>query len=325
MTALPNVTGTDRASRTELLIPVSLMSICFVLLPSGNIPGIRMLTLAAISSLLIFGLRRLKSMRSLKTRKQLTPPPALLFVVAGLVGGIIGILLALAGDYWSQPTLTITGRALYLRIMMVAIVMGVGSVVIPFFTGITPELIPQEKNPTRTLATTGGLIILFIVGSFVELTWHPTLGRSMQAISVIVVGFLKWRIHRMPPRRTPAAKMLWLSCWMFVLGILGSALLMDHALHLTHLTYVGGISMMVLSVATRVILSHGAHDVLKDEGSKLYYGIIFLVVIAAVTRASIGFTPDLYMSHLAYSALLLVSALLIWGWVHFRKMITRGH
>ena len=318
MTAFPNVTGSAPASRGEWLVPAAAMVSAFAILPSENIQSIRLLAGVAIFSLVAFVVRRIKSRSHPITSRPF--PPILGFALVGILAGVTGLIFVLAGDQLGHAALTRAGRILYLRIMMIAIVLGVGSLVIPYFSGHSDALIPPEKDLRATRNNSVILISLFAVGVLMECAAFDVAGRIVQAVPVIAVGFWQWRLHKAPPRRTPAARMLRLSSWLFALGIVGSAFLPEHALHLTHLTYVGGLVMMVISVATRVILAHGSQDVLQGEGSKIFYWLSFLIGVAAVTRASIGFTPDLYMSHLAYSALLVALALLIWGFVFFKKM-----
>jgi uncharacterized protein involved in response to NO len=79
-----------------------------------------------------------------------------------------------------------------------------------------------------------------------------------------------------------------------------------------HLFFVSGIGLITLTVGTRVILGHaGRHDLL---GGKILWlrWLTGLVILAATTRMSADFLPNIRVSHHKYAAWTWALVSLIW-------------
>jgi uncharacterized protein involved in response to NO len=63
---------------------------------------------------------------------------------------------------------------------------------------------------------------------------------------------------------------------------------------------------------TRVTLSHGGGDMMIERNSNIFYWIMGLIFIAAITRGFVFTFPSLTTSHLAYAAILYIFALILW-------------
>jgi uncharacterized protein involved in response to NO len=105
-----------------------------------------------------------------------------------------------------------------------------------------------------------------------------------------------------------------------VIGYIGATFSEVYYIHLMHLFYISGLSLLTLMIATRVTLSHGGHGTQLEIKSKSLKVIIGLFVLAALTRMSAGFIPVLYLSHLFYAASVWIIGMLVWAVVFLPKI-----
>ena len=109
---------------------------------------------------------------------------------------------------------------------------------------------------------------------------------------------------------------VYISCWVFLLGLAGYAFGGSHAIHFAHIYFIGGLSLFVFCVMVRVILSHGGKDVSIEKTSKVFYWFAFLLILAAVTRGTAHLFPTIFVSHLAYASITYMLFLAVWSvWI----------
>jgi len=97
-----------------------------------------------------------------------------------------------------------------------------------------------------------------------------------------------------------------------VLSFILKVVWIDWGIHISHAFFINGIVLLSMLIATRVLQSHGPKQP-GLENKKVLGLITFLVVTSAATRVSAFIIPDLYLTHLAYSSILLSLAIMIWG------------
>jgi uncharacterized protein involved in response to NO len=84
--------------------------------------------------------------------------------------------------------------------------------------------------------------------------------------------------------------------------------------------FIGGFTLLILSVGMRVTLSHGGHSITVEKRSwPLRIGIT-AVIIAMMARAGATFAPNSFFEHLAIAALLWIAALAVWGYYLIRLL-----
>ena len=88
-------------------------------------------------------------------------------------------------------------------------------------------------------------------------------------------------------------------------------------IHVSHSFFINGIVLLSLLIGTRVIQSHGPKNK-KLENKKILYVITGLIVLAALTRVSAYYLPDVYLTHLAYSSVVLSLAVILWAFSYLR-------
>lgn len=322
MTTMPKFTGTWPATKNE----ISFVALPLVLLPFFSLLEQQILFYAAltisISALLVFAAKRFKNKRGM-------PPEPFVFIGFGLGTGWLGAILLLIQAFGFHSTnLFSFAKLLFLQAFILCLVVGVGSRLVPAFTGWGPLLtMPfSEKALPRKKAINLFLLlgIFFVVSLFIEAFYDITIGRALRTVLISGILFFFWRIYKFPPVKTRVTWGLWLAAWSLLLGLWGATLNPALSIHYYHLTFVSGLSLMTLMISTRIILGHGGHGLKLESTSKSLWIIIILAILASLTRFAAGVNQAMYLSHLAYAAITWVVAIGIWGWVIGRKIKFRA-
>jgi uncharacterized protein involved in response to NO len=79
-----------------------------------------------------------------------------------------------------------------------------------------------------------------------------------------------------------------------------------------HLTFIGGFSIILFTVSTRVILGHAGQSQLFQKRLRFLIAALALLVVATITRVGADFIPPARNSHLVYAALIWLLAATIW-------------
>jgi hypothetical protein len=153
--------------------------------------------------------------------------------------------------------------------------------------------------------------LTLILGSFLRGFFHFHIGAYFTLACVLFTSLVYWKIFRFPAIRLKLNWGIWLSQWFFILGQLGFLLSENLSVHYYHLYSIGGIGLMTLMIATRVV-AHGGFNVEKESQSRMLYGIAGLTFLTATTRWSAGLIPSTYESHLFYASTLWIVVLLMW-------------
>ena len=158
-----------------------------------------------------------------------------------------------------------------------------------------------------------GLVLGFCLSYFLSTDF----GELIRAAVVCYIGITYWRLFKLPVERTALTLSLWSCGWLILSSFILKALWREENIHVGHAFFLNGVVLLCLLIATRVIQSHGPND--KNlENSKVLYVTVILIFIAGATRVSAFLLPELYLTHLAYSALMLTSAVLVWSGKYLR-------
>jgi uncharacterized protein involved in response to NO len=80
-----------------------------------------------------------------------------------------------------------------------------------------------------------------------------------------------------------------------------------------HILFIGGFSLLIFAIATRVTLSHGGHDLAQERRSwPLRIGVT-LALVAMLARIGAPFAAASYFAHLAWASILWMAGLLVWA------------
>jgi uncharacterized protein involved in response to NO len=309
LTAMPAFTHSSRASAREIGVAMGAR----VLFGAGALGGSPALAQAAF--LLSLGLVVVAGLRRIPGNSQ-KPPEEFLFVAFGLALGAIGSSLLLAASWGFQPSLPPRfAERLISMGMVLSLVMGVGSLLVPTFAGIAEPLVirgvaaPHERRGRRALYL---VLIAFLAAAFLaEGFGLPRLGMGLRAAAVTTIGLWVWKLTRLPRRDVPGFA-LWSAGWLVMAGLWAALLWPAHTTGALHLTFLGGFGLVTMGIASRVIVAHGKHP-LQVERRVLDPWVLLPLLASLAFRIRAEFTPENATHALAGSGLFWVLAWLLWG------------
>lgn len=313
LTALPWFTGTKGLDTPEsLFLGISVAGIFATVFLQNRLPYHAALLIHLVL-LFIFCLRRVRHQRAP------TPPP-LIFVFAGLGGGILS--LATFSKSMSQ--------LFFYQGFLLSFVLGVGIFLVPNLLGhggCTQPIPLAIGTPRMTFLRSIPKLLwivmtLFFLSFYIQTSLSERTGLTIRAALLTLVSFHDWKIYRLPTVRSALSIGLWLSCWLLLGGLWLQVVNPSYDIHARHLTYIGGFGLTTLMIATRVTLSHGGHDMTLESRSKRLQGAIVMILLAALTRVLARWLPEpYYWNHLDYASWLWVIGLLLWGSLCFPRWI----
>jgi len=319
MTAIPRFTNTNSASFLEKLFP--LLAICTLFLVSLNQD--RMLFYVTV---IVIDLLMIRFMAVRIRRCQLTPPPSFILVAFGLMSSLAANIILL----WN-PTGT---WIIFSRLMMnyglsLGLVLGVGSQLIPALLGtrkttlseiqMHAQKIKQDKRKFFLFLT---LALILLCSFILEARGWQTIGRLIRAALISTLVLHQWRIYLKPLNKGIFSWCLWISAWMLVLGAWPAVFFPSYAIHAAHLFFIGSFSIMIFTIATRVTLAHGKHDMSLEQKSWALWGMLILMILALLARLGAPFTTANF-THLSYAALFWIMGALLWCTQFMRKLYIR--
>jgi uncharacterized protein involved in response to NO len=166
--------------------------------------------------------------------------------------------------------------------------------------------------PRRTglyLAAGAAVVLTLVVeygGGVPLLAWL----RAAIATAVLLSTLTPWRA---PATRTTLAWCVWTAVWLVIAGLWLAALAPAHRIDFLHVLFMGGFTLLILAVGTRVTLSHGGHGLEAERRSwPLRIGIA-TGVLALVARVGAGFAQDTFFEHLAWASAFWIAGVAFWG------------
>jgi uncharacterized protein involved in response to NO len=192
------------------------------------------------------------------------PPEEFIFAALGLAFGVVAavMMIGVAAGGWPEPVPRFGVRLASLGLVL-SLVLGLGSLLVPTFSGMRDPLAipliarPHQRAPRRALYLP---LAAVLVAAFVaEALGRPALGATLRFAVATVMGLLVWKLWRLPGRRDVPALTLWASGWMLIAGLALAALRSDRPLAGEHVVFIGGFGLLTLGIGTRVIASHGGH------------------------------------------------------------------
>jgi uncharacterized protein involved in response to NO len=257
-------------------------------------------------------------------RRRQQPPETFPLVGLGLLAGAGGSVLV-AGVSLSvfSPVWYALGRSLLTEGMVLLLVLGVGGFLgprllgfaaLPSFVAMNTTAAPaRARAPVYTLA--GVTLLVSLIAEYGFGVPGMALLRAATASAVILTTVQPWRL---PAVRTTLAWCVWTAEWLVILSLWLVALAPEYRVDLLHVMFIGGFTLLILAVATRVALSHGGHDLARERGSwPLRIGLA-TGLVALLARIGAPFSPQSYFGHLAWAALFWIVGNLVWGYFLFR-------
>ncbi len=300
MTAVPRFTGTFHPEFYEL--GISLFG--FLLLPFvtwasvGVSSGV--LLLLHLNLVFFFGRRFLK-------RRAPLPEP-FLFIPASLLISAIGQgLIILSSNGWLSASYFSLGKLLSFQAFMLGIVVGVGSKIIPAFTGQGP--FAQKSGRLMPV-----IVTVFFGSFFVEHFVHQRIALVLRFLALLYVAVVIWRVQQKPLNPSKLSYGLWISCWSLLVGVFGGALFPQQLLQWNHIVFIAGFGLMTLMIGSRVIISHGGFDLAKEGENPWIIAIIGALILISILRLLLYISSSISLPLLLASATLWIFTLIFW-WI----------
>jgi uncharacterized protein involved in response to NO len=241
-----------------------------------------------------------------------------MFVGLGLAMGLLGSLLLLAASLGvavgPDPRL---GLRLVSLGMVLSLVLGMGGLLVPTFTGVPRPLeiagiaAPHERRGRLPFyAAVAALLVLAFV---LESLDHPGAGAWVRALAATPVLILVWKIHARPARRDLFSLTLRGAGWCVLAGLWLAALLPLQAVAAYHVVFIGGFGLLTLGIATRVVAAHGGHGA-GAESRVLTRLAAGAVALALGARLAAAWSPEVFPPLLATSGVLWALAWSAWLW-----------
>ena len=261
----------------------------------------------------------------------LASEPYRLFIFSGAVWSIIGV--ALWPLYYAQqigfyPSF-VHARIMSLRLanlllyqgLLLPPVLGIGAFVFPRMLGGEfgePKSAAQSRTKLiRAVMAAALLISSFFLEAFGQIIAGYAV-RSLVAAAYLLLE-VRWKREQTGSLTTGLL-------WSLILGWLGLVLAgFFYAQHVSveHLLYIGGFGMLMLIVGSRVLFGHSGDLDGFFVRSKWVRFLIFLGVLAAITRATPAWVPSTTVSHHIYAALTWALLATLWLLWHRKRFVKR--
>lgn len=317
-TLIPRRTGTEPMSGVELSLFAALLSGAVVLLFAGRIAWAEVTHLVVLAGLGRFVLTRLAAARHHEPRRPL--PPSFVFVPAGLLGAVIGAALLVVQDRIGGVAYA-AGRSLAEEALLEALVLAMAPVLAPVISHGHPMKEPAPGWGPRLgwLAAAAAFLGTFAAQQLVSDRLGLALRGALLAV-VLMVGAEAWR----PPTREGLHRaVFWLSLLICPAGLLLGAAVPALRLGLLHVTFVGGLSLLVFAVSFHVVFLHTGRDALAAGRPWPVLVVAALTLAAAMVRAGAEQAGHNYFLALGSAAALWLAAAVLWG-VYLGAMLLRG-
>src|SRR5262249_52159374 len=184
-------------------------------------------------------------------------------------------------------------------------ILGVGAFFFPkLLGGARPE--PSDLRLATTLwikrAVIAILTALVIWISFVleALGWIRT-AALVRGVATLIYFIRQGRLLEKPSGPPFLARCFRLGALLLVAGLLRPVALPGYRLANLHLTFIGGFSIILFTVSTRVIVGHAGQSHLFRKRLRFLVAALALLVIAMVARVGADFVPLARNSHLVYA------------------------
>ena len=251
-----------------------------------------------------------------RTRHDL-PPPQFVLVLFGLVNAIAGIFLITAAKSMPNGSFENQLGSLMLNEGFVLFpILGVGAFFFPkLLGGAKPE--PSDLRIAKALwikrAVIAALTALVIWSSFVleALGWIRT-AAVVRGLTTLTYFVTQGHLLEKPSGPPFLAQCFRLGALLLVAGLFLPAALPGYRLANLHLTFIGGFSIILFTVSTRVILGHAGQSHLFRKRLRFLIAALALLVVATIARVGADFIPPARNSHLVYAALIWLLAATVW-------------
>lgn len=253
------------------------------------------------------------------------PPPNFVLVLFGFLNAIVGIFLITASKSITNGLfLNQLGGLMLNEGFVLFPILGVGAFFFPkLLGGAKPE--PADLQIAALLwrkrAAIAALTGLVIWGSFVleALAW-TRIAALIRGLTILIYFVTQGHLLERPSGPPFLAQCFRLGALLLVCGLFLPAALPAYRVANLHLTFIGGFSIILFTVSTRVIVGHAGKGYLFRKRLRFLITALALLVVAMVIRVASDFILPGRNSHLAYAALIWLAAAIVWAWALVPKL-----
>jgi uncharacterized protein involved in response to NO len=162
-------------------------------------------------------------------------------------------------------------------------------------------------------AATAALTALLIWSSFVleALGWIRT-AAVVRGLTTLTYFVTQGYLLEKPSGPPFLAQCFRLGALLLVAGLFLPVIFPGYRVASLHLTFIGGFSVILFTVSTRVIIGHAGQSHLFRKRLRFLVAALTLLVIAMIARVSADFVPPARNSHLVYAAIIWLLAATAW-------------
>jgi uncharacterized protein involved in response to NO len=266
---------------------------------------------------LVFLLLFLGMMARRARARQDLPPPQFVLVLFGFINAIAGIFLVTAAKSMTNGLFANQLGSLLLNEGFVLFpILGVGAFFFPkLLGGAKPE--PSDLRIAASLwvkrAAVALLTAVVIWSSFVleALGWIRT-AALIRGATTLAYFVMQGHLLEKPNGPPFLAHCFRLGALLLVAGLFLPVALPGYRLANLHLTFIGGFSVILFTVSTRVVIGHAGQVHLFRKRLRFLIAALTLLMVAMVARVGADFFPPARNSHLVYAALIWLVAAIVW-------------
>jgi uncharacterized protein involved in response to NO len=313
-TMLPRRTGAAPFTSAELALVVAALVAVPLCLLGGHVAGAELAYLTVLATLVRFALRGVR-------RAGRPPHPSFVFLPLGLIGGMVGAILIAAGVL-RAPSLIAPGRALVEEGLLLSLVLAVAPMLTSIILHDRPQPPLAEDAYRRQRALHLGAGALFFASFAVEYALAARVGVLLRGAVVAAEVVLASRIDRFPSVPGLHRRLYWLALVFVPLGLIAAGARPALRVPLLHLTFVGGLSMLVFAVSFHVVFLHTGRELLARVRPWPVAVVGTLVLLATAARASAEHFAEHYPTALALASSLWLAGAILWGVFLMRLLAT---
>jgi uncharacterized protein involved in response to NO len=255
------------------------------------------------------------------------PPPSFVLVLIGYFSAIAGVAFMLTAGTMSNGVLLNQLGALMLNQGLVLLpILGVGAF---FFSkllgGARPELADLEmaKEQWKRKAGIAAAAAILILASFALETadWIRT-AAALRGVTTLLYFSTQGRLFERPAGPPFLAHCFRIGFLLLVAGLLLPVVLPAYRVANLHVTFLGGFSVILFTVSTRVIIGHSGQSHLFQKRMPFLVVALSLLILAMTARVAADFSASVRNSHLVYAALIWLGAAAAWAWALFPKLLS---
>jgi len=251
-----------------------------------------------------------------RTRKDL-PPPNFVLVLFGFVSGIAGVVFSIAatrmanGAFFDQLGLLLLNQGFVLFPIL-----GVGAFFFPkLLGGAKPESADLDIASAlwRKRALIAALTALVIWISFVLETLDWTRSAAIVRGSAVLFYFTsQGHLFEKPSGPPFLANCFRIGAVLLIIALFFPLAFPAYRVADMHLAFIGGFTIILFTVSTRVILGHSGQGHLFRQRLPFLIAALVLLIVAMLARVGADFVSA-RNTHLVYAALIWLLAALVWA------------